>query len=261
MIGIGAHAVADQFGQNRRAAAAGELQLLQNENAGAFTHDESVAVLVPGTAGALRFVVARGQRPHGGESADAHRRDGRFGAAGDHHIGIAALDDLEGIADGMRAGGAGRGRGFIRALGAVTDADVAGRQVDDRRGNEEGRDLARAAFQQRLVLALDDVKAADARADVHAHAGRDFRRHLQPRSLHGLIRRRQADVDEAAHLLQLFFLDEIQRIEILDFGRNLAGKLGGVEVGDPAHAALAGEQARPHFPDSYFPRRRSIRSR
>ena len=70
----------------------------------------------------LGIVVARGKRAHGGESADAHRSDGGFGAAGNHHIGVAVLDDAEGIADGVRAGGAGGGGGVVRALGAEAHA-------------------------------------------------------------------------------------------------------------------------------------------
>ena len=40
-------------------------------------------------------------------------------------------------------------------LGAEPDRHLAGRQVDDGRRDEERRDLARAALEQRLVLALD----------------------------------------------------------------------------------------------------------
>ena len=118
-IGVAAHAVADDLGQDRRAAGLGELVLLEDQDAGAFADDESVAVLVPRAAGALGLVIARGQRAHGGESADAHRRDGGFGAAADHDIGVAALDHLEGIADAVRAGGAGGGGGRVRPLAPV----------------------------------------------------------------------------------------------------------------------------------------------
>ena len=76
------------------------------------------------------------------------------------------------------------------------------------------------------MLALDHVESADSGPDVHAHALGNFGRDLQARSLHGFIRRRQGEVDEASHLLQFFFLDELQGIEILDFGGNLAGELG-----------------------------------
>ena len=41
------------------------------------------------------FVVARRQGAHGRESAHAHGCDGRFRSAGNHHVGIAALDDLK----------------------------------------------------------------------------------------------------------------------------------------------------------------------
>ena len=94
---------------------------------------------------------------------------------------------LKRIADGMRAGGAGGGRGFVRALGAEAHGDVAGRQVHDRCRNEEGGDLARAAFEQGAVFALDDVESADAGADVHADALGNFRRDFEAAGLHRLI--------------------------------------------------------------------------
>ena len=166
-------------------------------------------------------------------------------AAGDHHVGIAMLNDAEGIADRVGAGGAGRGRRFVRALGSEPHRDVAGGEVDDGGGNEEGRDLARAAFEKRFVLALDHVESADAGADVNADALGIFGRDLELRHLHGFIRRGDREVDEAAHFLDFFFLDEIQRIEVADFGGDLAGKGGSIERGDAADAALARRQSLP----------------
>ena len=177
--GVGAHAIADDFREDGRAAAAGVFEFFENQNAGAFAHDEAIAVFVPGTAGAGRIVVARGERAHGGESADAHGSDGSFGAAGDHDVGVAVLNDAVGIADGVRAGGAGSGGGCVRALGAELHRDMAGSEVDDGGGNEEGRDLARAAFEKRFVLALDHFESADAGADVNADALGIFGRDLE----------------------------------------------------------------------------------
>ena len=111
-------------------------------------------------------------------------------------------------------------------LALIADADVPGGQIDDGGRNEKGRDLARPAVQQAGVLALDHIESADPGADVDAHALGNLGRDLQARSLHGFIRRGQGQVDEAAHLLQFFFFDELQGIEILDFGGDLAGKLG-----------------------------------
>ena len=61
-----------------------------------------VTVDVEGTAGMRGIVVAGRERLHGGESAHTERCDRCLGAAGDHHIRIAALDGAEGIADGVR---------------------------------------------------------------------------------------------------------------------------------------------------------------
>src|SRR5208282_4057898 len=145
VIGVGGHTVAYDFGEDGRAAAAGVLELFENHDASAFAHDEAVAVLVPGTAGAGGVVIARGKGAHGGESADAHGSNGGFGASGNHYVGVTVLDDAEGIADGVGAGGAGGGRRFIRTLGAEPHGNVPGGEVDDGGGNEERGNLARSA--------------------------------------------------------------------------------------------------------------------
>ena len=117
---VRAHAVADHFSQYLCAARLGKLQLFQDQDARAFADHKSVAVLIQRPAGVLRIVVAGRKRLHRGKATDAHRRNGRFGAARDHRIGIAALDDAEGVADGVRAGGAGGRSRFVRPARACT---------------------------------------------------------------------------------------------------------------------------------------------
>src|SRR6185312_5998564 len=102
---------ADDFTENVRAALLRGFELFENENARAFTNDEAVAILIERAGGVQGIVIALRERAHGGESADAHRGDAGFGAAADHDIGIATLDDAEGIADGVGACGAGGGGG------------------------------------------------------------------------------------------------------------------------------------------------------
>ncbi len=148
--------------------------------------------------------------------ADAQRCDGGFGAAGDHGVGIAALDDAEGIANGVRRGGAGGCGGFVGSARAVLDGDVAGSEVDDGAGDEEGRDLARATGEQVGVLALDDIESTDAGADVDADAVAIFFGDLEAGVGHRLGRRGQGEVDEAAHLAGLFLFHEEQRVKVLD---------------------------------------------
>ena len=162
-------------------------------------------------------------------------------------VGVAALDDAEGVADGVRGGGAGGGGRLVRALGAVADGDVSGGEVDDGGGDEERRDLARPAVHQVGVLALDDVEAADAGADVHADVVCDLRRDLQAGVLHRLVCGCEGEVDEAAHFAGLFLIHELVGVEVFHFGGKPHGMAGEVEGLNLGHAAAAGHQAFPHF--------------
>ncbi len=94
----------------------------------------------------------------------------RFGAAAQHHIGIVILDQPGGIADGMRAGGAGRDHGMVRALVAEADRGIARDEIDQPPWNEEGRQPARALLFDQKRGFLDAGKPANAGADEHAGA-------------------------------------------------------------------------------------------
>src|SRR3974390_2152542 len=154
VISVGAHTIARYFRDDAGAAFFRVLEFFQDKDARTLTDDEAVAVLVPGAAGVLGVIVAGGKRAHGSEASDAHRRDRSFGAAGNHHVGIAVHDDASGVADGMGAGRACGTRRFVGALGVVPNADLPGGQVHNRCGNKERRNLARAAVEQVGVLAF-----------------------------------------------------------------------------------------------------------
>ena len=245
-IAFGSHA-GHVVGVAAHAAGLGELELLENEDAGAFAADEAVAILVKGAAGVGGVVVAGGEGLHGSEAADRERRDGSLGATGDHGVGVAALDDAEGVADGVRGTGAGGGGGLVGTLGAVLDGDVAGGEVNDGRGDEEGRDLARAAVEHVGVLALDDVETADAGTDVDADGLGVLWRDLEAGVLHGLLCGGHGEVDEAAHLAGLLLLHEGVHVEVLDFGGDTDRVTGEIESGDLSHATLSDEQALPYL--------------
>ena len=57
---VAAHAVSHDFGQNGRAAALGELQLFENQDARAFAHDETIAVAIERPGCVRGIVVALG---------------------------------------------------------------------------------------------------------------------------------------------------------------------------------------------------------
>ena len=116
MVGVGAHTVADDFGQDLCSTRLRELQLLEDQDSRAFADDKAVAVLVEGPAGLGRLslrvesarIAANPPTPRGVMAASV--------AAGDHRIRIAALDHADGVADGVRACCAGCRRGRVRPL-------------------------------------------------------------------------------------------------------------------------------------------------
>src|SRR5439155_362428 len=83
-------------------------------------------------------------------------------------VGIAALDNLKGIADGVVPGGACGCRRRIRSLRAVSDRDLSRRHVDQYRNDEERRDPSRPFAEKLRVFAFDAPEVADAAADVSA---------------------------------------------------------------------------------------------
>ena len=162
VAGIGAGAVAEHFGEDVRSASFGMLQFFEDEHAGPFAQHETVAIAIERPAGAGRIVVAFRKRPHVGETADSHGRDGGFGSTGDHHVGVVVLDGLEGVADGVGGAGTGGGHGIIGAAQAVLDRHLAAGGIDHQLGNGEGRNFVGPFVEQTLDLGFDLVQSADA---------------------------------------------------------------------------------------------------
>ena len=82
MMGIAVGGITDHLSVDLGAAPQRVLAFFENQNAGAFADNETIALFIKRPAGALGLIIARRQRFHGGETADAQRRDRRFGAAG-----------------------------------------------------------------------------------------------------------------------------------------------------------------------------------
>ena len=117
------------------------------------------------------------------EAGDAEGMDHAVRAAGEHHVGVAAADDLGGLADGLAAGGAGRQAVGVRPLGVEHAGQVAGRHVGlllqlDRRvqpfqaGLGEQRQVELAAGQALVIIRAKQSKIllAFAAAQVDAEA-------------------------------------------------------------------------------------------
>src|SRR5690349_14247580 len=145
----------------------------------------------------------------------------------------------------MRAGGAGGGSCRVRPLRPIADGNVSARQVHDARRNEKGRNAAWTTLEQDLMLALDNLKGPDPASDVHSRAFGIVRADFQAGCGNRELRRCHGELDESPHLLDIFFVDKAQRIEILDLTGDLAGEFRSVELRDPADAALPAPDCRP----------------
>src|SRR5439155_15466876 len=88
--------------------------------------------------------------------------------AGEHCVGVAALDDLRPFADGMRAGRARRDDRVVEPLDAERDRELAAGGVDEHVGEEVRRHAVWSALAQDLLLLEDAVDAADRRAEDDA---------------------------------------------------------------------------------------------
>ena len=246
MVCIGAHTETGQFGVDFCAAFFGVFVFFQHQHAGTFTHHEAVAVFIPRAGSSGGIVITGRQRLHGGKTAHAEHTHRAFSTAGHHHVGIAILNHAGSIADTVRTGGAGRHNAVAGTLVAFKDGNVAGNQVDQRSGNKEGVDAARAVFVHHDAGFFNGRQAANTGTDVHAHAG--FIQGgvvVQPGVGHRLQGSGNAVVDKGIHAARFFGADVITDLETFHFAGNLGTQFARIKTSNPANAAHAGQQVLP----------------
>ena len=154
-----------------------------------------------------------------------------LGAARDHRVGVAALDQLRRLADRVRAGRAGRDDGVVRALDPERDRDLSRRRVDEHVREEARRHAVVAALAQDVVLLADPDDAADRGAEDDPDAvGVEV---VEPCVGERLARRAERDQDAALELARLLRRGNGRRVEALDLAGDPDRKLARVEGGDP----------------------------
>src|SRR5690554_5271949 len=86
------------------AALAGMLVLFENHDSCAVTQHKTIAILVPGSTGALWVVITGRERPSGTEAAKPNRRRCHLSTTSQHDICLAQRDQLRCQADIMSSG-------------------------------------------------------------------------------------------------------------------------------------------------------------
>ncbi len=105
--GVGSRSVAGDLGENLGTALLRMIEGFKDDHACAFAEDEAGALGVEGAAGARRVFVERGEGGEAVETGDAEGVNHGVRAAADHDVGVASAEDFGGLADRLRAGGAG----------------------------------------------------------------------------------------------------------------------------------------------------------
>lgn len=187
VLAVGGHAVPDQLGQNGRPALLCVLELLQDENARAFTQHGAIPLLGEREAAVGRQHVESLPGLHGTVVDDG--LGGTSNGNVDHVVANVVARDADGVAR-RRAGATGGKRG---PLDAVLDTDVrGGRRTDD--AQQRQRVGGALVVNEKVAISgLVGRETACAGADDARRPIRVLERHFEPRLPYGLVSRRRRE--------------------------------------------------------------------
>jgi hypothetical protein len=246
----------------RRCAPAREhAQLLENENCRALAHHEAVAVLVERTRRRGGIVVARGHRADDRERAIAQRREGRFGRAGEHDVGVVVADRAERVADGDGARRAAHRVAAVRAHRADLDRDVAARGAAEHAERETRLHGADALREEDAELLFGEADAAERTAHHHADALAVLAGEIETGVLQRLLRAGDGEGAVAVEPLHLLALHEVRGVEVVQLGRVVAAIRRSIEPGDAPHRRSLRAESAPQRLSSQSNRRHRADSR
>src|SRR5437870_3028608 len=95
------------------------------------------------------------------------------------------------------------------------------------------------------MFALDGPEIADTAADVSSDLLGNLIGDFQLAAVHCLLRSGDRVMNERAHLARFFFFNVVQRIEVLYFAGEAAGKPRGIELFDIVGTAAASQERCP----------------
>ena len=258
-----AAAEADDLGIDRGAAAAGVLQLLDDQHAAALADDDAVALLVERPAGFFRSVVALRQMAEQALPDHAQRIELAVGAADEEEIGLVAANDAIRLAQGQQPGDVALGDRVVRPLSVVQDRDMAGEHVGQVLEHPQRRNARQALFapglqidRRRLAIGAGLRCHADLRqfgrqqagAELDAESGRIELVLVHMPIVESDLGGGHGQLDAAGHHVQAFaigFLDEVLGIEIEDFAGDTRRQGRDVHALDELDAAASLKQAVP----------------
>ena len=240
-------AVASELSVDARAALLRVFEFFEHDDRRAFRKHEAIAILVEGSRRSGWIVVARRQRLHRRKCGEREWRDGRFSAACNHDVTVAALNRLHCDTHRVTARRAGRSDSGARPAEIELDRNVAGRSVDHEARHHEWAHAARASLQELGVALFHREDAADARADDRAVSVRiSGVLEIETGILHGFMRRNHREKRNAVDALLLAAIHDVRWIEVVDFACKANGPVFVLrEASQRRDAGLASLHRRP----------------
>ncbi len=236
VVGVSRQTIPEDLSIDGGLSGEGPVEGLQDHHPGPLSQHKTVSVPVEWTRGMLRIIVPRGKGPGRRKARHSQRSEGRFGATGQHGIGVPSPDDVIGIPDAVDTGCTSCHGAGIRPFEAHADCDLPGGQVDENHRNEEGRYLTRPSLHQLGVVVLDSADSPDSRSDIDPDPFAGAIVDLEGGILHRHLGCRNGVMDEGVHLLDFFLVDPLPRIEPLHLSSEADRKIGGVKAGDGSHS-------------------------
>jgi len=221
---------------------------LQDHHRRALADEEAVVVLVVRSAGAFGVVVAAAHGAHRDKAGDDDRGHRRLRSTADHHVGVAAADEV--VAEPHRVGPAAarERRGRRGALHAELDADVGSSGVGHDLGDGERVDPGGSPIVYGRLGVLHARHAPDPAAQDQADA-LGFLVELCPRAgvLEGELGGGEAHLGEAVGPRHHLAVHEILWVEVRALGCDPHLEALRVEERDLARTALVREQRAPEL--------------
>ena len=248
VVGVGRGTVAGQFSIDFCPAGLGVFQFFQDHHSTAFAHDKAAAVFVE-WAGRLLGVVVElvGKGVHARKALDGIFRNAAFGASRQAHVQTAGPDGIQGDPDGVGAGGTGGAHRMGKARDTQSDGNVGTGLVGNQFRHGQRRYPPLAAFD---ILVVGLVKHVHSRKAVSGHDSRSVFGQLflgESSVLDRLVGGSYQELGEAGHTAGFLGVDSVFfGLEILDFGSDFYGAIGGVKKGYGGDTALSQLDGLPH---------------
>ena len=214
----------------------------RQQHPGALAEHEAVAILVERAAGVLRVLVVARERAEAAHRGEREAADQRLGAPGQQRLRLPEADQVEGVAERVRAGGAGRVDRGVGAAQPELAGDACGAHVLAGARDDEGVCLHRAAA---LHLQIGDAHLEGVARGRHHDADLVLQLPIAgaPRVLEGFAAGCDGELREARRTARGAAVEVLLGVEVLDLAADLDRQAVGVaerDAPDPVAAGCAG---------------------